>query len=95
MTFKDVKEGDVVYYIREWSNIRKKDIVKTKVNRVLFKDGYKYICYAYTYAMIPFNHLSASRIKVNGGDMLFLSQRAFRKYCQKQVEQLIVSNDVK
>jgi hypothetical protein len=95
--FNDIKEGDIIYFIDE-NNIDRYPmwaaIGKSKVYDTSKFYGYKVIYYGGGKFRIPFNHLKANRLKFNN-TTLFLNEKAFRKYCFKNVENLIESEETK
>ena len=91
MTFKDVNVGDTIYCI--FTNNTEVSVRKSNVVNIEMRNGYKIIYHGRSYYEIPFNHLSASKIKANEGYMLFLSKKVFKKYYTKQLEKLIESEE--
>ena len=92
--FNDIKEGDTIYYIVD-NNINTyppmlMNITKSKVYDTANVNGHKIIYYEVGKFCIPFNHLNANRLKINKY-IVFLSKKAFRKYCFKNIENIIKS----
>ena len=93
--FNDIKEGDTIYYIVD-NNINTyppmlMNITKSKVYDTANLNGHKIIYYEGGKFCIPFNHLNANRLKINKYITVFLSKKTFRKYCFKNIENIIKS----
>jgi len=90
MTFKDLKIGDALYYIRQ--DKEELSIFKRTITNIEIRDGYMFIFYGTVrnYIPIPFNHLKSSKAKIDG-KYIFLSKKALRKYYIQQLEKLIRS----
>ena len=56
-----------------------------------YLNGQKIIYYEGGKFRIPFNHLNANRLKINKYITVFLSKKAFRKYCFENIENIIKS----
>lgn len=96
--FNGIKEGDTIYYIDENDiNIYPMymGVGKSKVYDTANLDGCRIIYYGGGKFRIPFNHLNANRLKVSKYLTVFLGKKAFIKYCFKNMEKLIESEETK
>ena len=97
--FNDIKEWDTIYYI-VYNNINTyppmlMNITNSKVYDTAKLNGHKIIYFEGGKFRIPFNHLNANRLKINKYITVFLSKKAFRKYCFKNIEKVIESEETK
>ena len=89
MKFKDLKIGDALYYIRQ--NKDTCSFTKNMITNIEIRDGHMFIYLdRFNFIAVPFNHLTASKAKIDG-KYIFLSKKALRKYYNQQLEKFIRS----